>query len=400
MLWPTDFLWGTGASSTQCEGAAPASDWKAWEAAGRAPASGEGSGFATRYGEDFALYRQLGLRQHRLSIEWARIEPQPGRVDDAAVAHYRDILAAAREAGIAVWVCLHHFTLPAWFAAAGGFLDPGLRSGAWLRHVERIAELFGDRVAGWKPVNEPHAYALLGWMGMGFPPGASDRDGYLAALEAIQLATAEAGMRLRQSGRPVATVHNLAPIVALDEASAAVADFIDAGMWRSWIGLQRDGVLAVPGRAPVARPDLAGWADLIGFSYYFTLGLQHGGVVPYPAGAPLSPLGYAIGAGGLRLVLERLARELPAVPLLISEYGIGTHDDAQRAAYLRDGLAIAHEAIAVGVPLRGFFHWTGVDNYEWIHGYDVPFGVIDRDRRVRASADVLAAEALPSSRSA
>jgi beta-glucosidase len=198
----------------------------------------------------------------------------------------------------------------------------------------------------------------------------------------------------------VATVHNLAPIVALDGASTGVADFIDAGMWRAWLGLQRDGVLAVPGRAPVARPDLAGWADVIGFSYYFTLGLQGGGVVPYPAGAPISPLGYAIGADGLRLVLERLHRELPGTPLLISEYGVGTHDDAQRAAYLRDGLAIAHDALAAGIPLRGFFHWTGVDNYEWTHGYDVPFGIIDRDRRVRASAHVLTAEALQSSRPA
>jgi beta-glucosidase len=393
MSWPSEFLWGTGASSTQCEGAAPASDWKAWEDAGRAPASGDGSGFASRYREDFALYRRLGLRHHRLSIEWARIEPQPGRVDQAAVAHYRDILAAARAADIDVWVCLHHFTLPAWFAAAGGFLDPALRTGAWLRHVERVAELFGDQVAGWKPVNEPHAYALLGWMGMGFPPGASDRDGYLTALEAIQLATAEAGVRLRQTGRPVATVHNLAPIVALDAASAGVADFIDAGMWRAWLGLQRDGVLTVPGRQPIVRPELAGWADLIGFSYYFTLGLRGGGVEPYPADAPRSPLGYAIGADGLRLVLERLGRELPGTPLLISEYGIGTHDDAQRAAYLRDGLAIARAALAAGLPLRGFFHWTGVDNYEWTHGYDVPFGIIDRDRGVRASAGVLTAEA-------
>ncbi len=220
---------------------------------------------------------------------------------------------------------------------------------------------------------------------------------YLAVLEAIELATAEAGARLRQTGRPVASVHNLATIVALDEASAPVADFIDAGMWRSWLGLQRDGVLALPGRAPITRPDLAGNADLIGFSYYFTLGLRDGTPVPYPAGAPRSPLDYGISADGLRLVLERLRRELPDTPLLISEYGIGTHDDDARTAYLRDGLTIARQAIAAGTPLRGFFHWTGVDNYEWLHGYDVPFGIIDRERNVRPSARVLAAEALSGS---
>ena len=78
MSWPAGFLWGTGASSTQCEGAAPASDWWDWERAGRAPPSGDGNGFASRYAGDFALLAELGLVHHRLSLEWARLEPEPG----------------------------------------------------------------------------------------------------------------------------------------------------------------------------------------------------------------------------------------------------------------------------------------------------------------------------------
>ena len=89
MTWPDGFLWGTGASSNQCEGASPASDWWDWERAGRAPVSGDGNGFASRYVEDFALLAELGLRHHRLSIEWARMEPERGRRDPKAVAHYR-----------------------------------------------------------------------------------------------------------------------------------------------------------------------------------------------------------------------------------------------------------------------------------------------------------------------
>ena len=116
----------------------------AWERAGRAPVSGDGNGFRTRYREDFATFAALGLTHHRLSLEWARIEPEPGRVDEAAVAHYRAVLAAARDAGITPWICLHHFTLPQWFASSGGFLSRANRTGAWLAHVERIAERFGD----------------------------------------------------------------------------------------------------------------------------------------------------------------------------------------------------------------------------------------------------------------
>lgn len=394
--WPTSFLWGTGASSTQCEGASPASDWIDWERAGRAPVSGDGNGFATRYREDFAAFAALGLTQHRLSIDWARIEPDEGRIDEAAITHYRGILEAAHQAGITPWICLHHFTLPRWFAASGGFLNQSNRTGAWLRHVERIAEHFGDLAGGWKPVNEPNAYALLGWRGVGFPPGENDAERYLDALTAIQLAAAEASARLRQTGRPVASVHSLAPIVALDDdpRTRELADFIDACNWRSWLGLQRDGVLVLPGRTPVERPDLAHNVDLVGFSYYFAVGVRDGQIAIHPDNAPRSPLGYAVFADGLRLVLDRLHAELPGTPLLISEYGIGTDDDAQRADYIDRGLAIARDALDRGIELRGFFHWTGVDNYEWLLGYDVAFGVIDRERRVRPSAALLRAAAL------
>jgi beta-glucosidase len=143
----------------------------------------------------------------------------------------------------------------------------------------------------------------------------------------------------------------------------------------------------------VERPDLAGSFDLFGFSYYATIGVEAGRVVPYPAGAPRSALGYNIWAEGLDLVLTRLAAELPGIPLLVAEYGIGTEDDEIRATYLRDGLAVVNDAVSRGVDVRGFFHWTAVDNYEWLHGYDVSFGLMNRDRVVRPSALVLAREA-------
>jgi beta-glucosidase len=397
MQWPDGFLWGTGASSTQCEGAAPASDWWDWERAGRAPISGDGNGFAKRYAEDFALLARLGLVHHRLSIEWARVEPVAGVHDAAAVAHYREVLTAAREAGIQPWVCLHHFTLPRWFAERGGFLPDENRTGAWARHVDWTAETFGDLVAGWQPVNETNIYALLGYRGAAFPPGKNDPAAWAPATEAIHLATAEAAARLRRSGAPVASIFSLSEVVAQDDEPAThrFVERFDAASWAPWVGLFREGVLRVPGRAPIERPDLAGSFDLVGFSFYSTFGVRSGKPAVHPPGAPVSPLGYGIWADGLGLVLDRLHRELPGTPLLLAEYGVGTDDDAVRAAYLERGLAVAHAAIARGVPLRGFFHWTAVDNYEWIFGYDVAFGIIDRDRNVRPSALVLQREARP-----
>ena len=94
-------------------------------------------------------------------------------------------------------------------------------------------------------------------------------------------------------------------------------------------------------------------------------------------------------------MLDELHRLAPGLPIVVAEYGIGTDDDDERAAYLRAGLATVHEAIERGIDVRGFFHWTAVDNYEWTHGYDVRFGIIDGDRNVRPSAEVLRAEAAP-----
>ena len=316
--------------------------------------------------------------------------------DPAAVAHYTDVLGAAREAGVQPWVCLHHFTLPRWFADAGGFLVERNRTEHWARHVDFMAETFGPLVYGWQPVNETNFYPLGTYRGGGLPPNHDDRDEWATVTEAIHLATAESAVRLRQTGRPVASVFNLSAVVALDDDPATVRRTarMDEINWGIGLGLFRDGVLRVPGREQVERPDLAGSFDLLGFSYYFTIGVREGRIVPPNDEATMSPLGLPVWADGLGLVLDRLHRTIPGTPLLVAEYGLGTDDDAARAAYLERGLEVVQAAIRDGVDVRGLFHWTGVDNYEWLLGFDVRFGIIDRDRNVRPSAAVLRREAL------
>lgn len=397
---PDGFWWGTAASSTQAEGAAPASDWAAIEAAGRAPRSGDGNGFGTRYAEDFAVLADHGLAHHRLSLEWARLEPEPGHHDAAAIEHYRDVLTAARDLGVAAWACLHHFTLPGWFSVdERGFPDRHSREYFWPRHVEFVAETFGDLVFGWQPVNEPTAYAFLGWRGGGFAPGRNDAEQFAEALEAIHLATFDAALRLRQTGKPVASINNLSPIFPIGTGDAAEAEArarrFDERMWGCWIGAVRGGTFAVPGRAPIERPELRDAFDLIGFSYYNAVSMgADGRFGRYPLDGTPGPLGYVPWSEGLYHVLARLSEELPGVPLLVAEHGIGTTDDAWREAFLRDSLGHLVSAIDDGADVRGFFHWTAVDNYEWLAGFDVPFGLFDRERTPKGSAALAAAWAL------
>jgi len=408
MTIPDGFWWGTAASSTQTEGAAPTSDWLTWERAGRVPASGDGNGFAERYPEDLAALADLGLSHHRLSIEWARLEPTEGSHDDGAVEHYRSVLQCAKDLGLSTWVCLHHFTLPGWFSHdERGFPDERGRGYFWPRHVEWVAETFGDLVDGWKPINEPVAYTAGGWLLGELPPGRADLSAFLDALRAVLLAKVTAARILSGGDSPVCTIHNLSPVFpdragddAQRAAAATMADAFDRVMWDSWIGLQRDGVLRLPGRPDEEIDGAAGAFDLIGFSYYFaSLIGADGSMGAYPPDGRIGPMEQVPWSEGLRLVLDRLSRELPGEAIVVAEHGMGTPDPAEgddeddpwRCEVLEESLRHVSSAIDDGVDVRGFFHWTAVDNYEWTYGDSIRFGCIDRDRRAKPSADVLAA---------
>ena len=162
--------------------------------------------------------------------------------------------------------------------------------------------------------------------------------------------------------------------------------------------------VAIPRSPPLARTPWPGWerilpvisrpreaCDIVGFSYYSATGVDaEGAIVPYPTSARVGPMGYAPWSEGLSLVLERLHEELPGRPLLICEHGVGTDDDDWRCEVLRESLTLVERAIADGIDVRGFFHWTGVDNYEWLHGFEACFGLFQRDRQPRGSAALAA----------
>ena len=352
-------MWGTGASSTQCEGASPASDWWDWERAGRAPSSGDGNGFATRYAEDFALLAELGLTHHRLSIEWARLEPDEGVHDDGGGRALPRRARTPRTRRASRRGCrLHHFTLPRWFADGGGFLVEANRDRrvdaprrVRRRDVRRPrrrleADQRGELLrrccttagSGCRRTRRP---------GRARPwprsdPARQRRGGGAAAPDRCA-----GGVDLRAVGR-----------VAQDDdpASAAfVDDFygIDCGSRGS--ACSATGCCACPAAARSTRPDLAGVVrpDRL-------LLLLGDGRPRRPADAV--PAGRAGVAARLRHLRRRASAscstgctsELPGTPLLVAEYGIGTaDDDAARGVPRATGSRSCSDAIARGVDVRG-----------------------------------------------
>jgi beta-glucosidase/6-phospho-beta-glucosidase/beta-galactosidase len=176
-----------------------------WEAEGRVPPSRDGNGFRTRYADDFALLAEHGITHYRLTVEWARLEPEEGRWNEAEVAHLRRLLVAARDAGVAVWACLLHGSAPGWFTDdRRGWLDDKAAALTWPRHVDRAAEALGDLVAGWVPIHEPDLQARLGYGEGLFPPGRRSEDDERDAHAALRVAEAEAARLLRGGGAPLA----------------------------------------------------------------------------------------------------------------------------------------------------------------------------------------------------
>ena len=394
------FWWGATASSVSAEGVAPAADWSRWERDGRAPRSHDGAGFSVDFRDDLAQLARLGLNSIRLTVEWARVEPAPGRPDSDALDRYLDVVDAAAAAGLAPWLTLHHTSLPGWYLDdEGGHADSTARRRWWARHVDRMAEAFDGRAAGWCPVEDPIGWAVRGY-GLGTrPPGRTGAEQAAAAAEGAMLALHEACRLLRSGQQPVMAVFG-APTVHpapadSREAQAAVraARRWDDLIWGTWTRALQKGVLQVPGRAPVPAPCFETGPEVFGLSHDHPVGVTGSGrLTSWPASARRSAAGFAPEPAELA---EAVHRAIGAVSdgrsVVVAAHGVPTSDDDWRDALL--GEALAEVADARGAGLRGYFHDSAVDGYEWTLGFNAPRGLFTRGRAVKPSARRLSAAA-------
>lgn len=393
--FPPGFLWGTAVSAHQVEGDNVHSDWWAYEQVPghiqRNEKSGRACDHFTRFEEDLDLCARMNTNAFRFSIEWSRIVPREGVIDEAAVDHYHRVLDACDARGIAPFVTAHHFTVPRWFILRGGFADRA-NLGAWERWCELLADRFGARVRWWCTLNEPAIYAMMSYLFGYFSPGEKNPRVFARVMHNLLTAHAIAYHTLR-SANPnarVGLVKNMPfytpyhPANPFDRLSAWQHDRLYNEFW---LGGIRDGRAARPLGDGRVVPGLAGSTDFWGLNYYNqsrcrwcwpirTHNAGDGHRMTQTAWAPYPP--------GLAANLARLAKF--GLPIYITENGIATDDDARRRAYIIEHLRQVRLAIDAGADVRGYFYWSLLDNFEWEDGWAPKFGLVAVDRETFSRA--------------
>ena len=395
--FPKNFLWGAATSAHQVEGNNTNSDWWEWEKnGGSAEASREACRHYELYGSDFDLAKSLGHNAHRLSVEWARIEPQEGVFSEKELRHYRDVLSALRERSLEPVVTLHHFTNPIWFSRMGGW-ENKCSGSYFLRYTQRVVEALGDQVRYWVTINEPLIYVYHSYLLGIWPPQkkslwkAWQVEGNLAAahIKAYRL------------------IHDIYQQKNFNPPSVSIAKNVQAfipcrptlrnrfaaylrGRWFNYNFVER--LLAAKA------------LDFIGINYYSRNLVEVRSWWPAHLGMDTckdpshhlkkNSLGWEIYPRGLYDLLIRFKQYNR--PLMITENGICIDDDNIRWEYIRGHLKSVHRAMQEGARVLGYLYWSLLDNYEWDKGFLPRFGLVEVDynsygRRPRESARKFAA---------
>lgn len=367
--FPQGFRWGTATAAHQVEGGNWNNDWWAWEHAPDTPCeepSGDACDQFHLYDEDIALCAALGFDNYRFSIEWSRIEPEPGEFSRSALDHYRRVLASCHAHGIEPVVTFHHFTTPRWVVAEGGWHTASTVD-RFLRFAERSVAHLGDLIGTACTINEPNIVSFIGYQMALFPPGVSD-DAQFAAANANFLDAHRRVVPILKAGPgdfPVGLTLSMA------DYQAVPADDPDAIA-------RRDRVRAV---SEDQFLDIVGDDDFLGVQVYSRTRVGAASVLGPEDGVPTLPMGYEFWPASLGACLRRAWDYTGGtVPLLVTENGIGTDDDPQRIEYVRLALEGVLSCIDDGIDVRGYTYWSLMDNFEWAFGYRPRFGIIDVDR--------------------
>jgi beta-glucosidase len=393
--FPDDFTFGVATSAYQTEGNIE-NDWSQWERLGKLKDKdarcGRGVEHWERFESDVELVKQLNATAYRLSLEWARIEPAPGRFDDEAVKGYRRRLEALRARGIRPIVTLHHFTNPQWLHERAGWQTPQVLE-AWRRYAKLCAELLDGLGAAVITFNEPMIFVLGGYLQGLMPPGLKDAKAALAALENIARAHVVAREELQaRSGAVTAGISQHVTVFAperrwhpLDRALTRVAeDGFNHALLRALttgdLSASLPGVLSIKRRIDGARDAM----EFLGINYYTRSHLKFVARPPFIEfgfkdvhGRGLTDIGWELYPEGFTQVLKDMKRY--RLPIWVTENGIDDRSGTRRSQFIHQHLKALLDARADGVDVRAYLHWSLLDNFEWLEAWGPRFGLYHVD---------------------
>jgi len=415
LRFPPGFVWGAATAAYQIEGAAR-DDGRApsiWDTFARTPGkvfAGHTGDVACdhyhRYVDDVGLMADLGLDAYRFSVAWPRVQPDgSGPVNPRGLDFYDRLVDELCGRGIEPIVTLYHWDLPQTLEDRGGWPVRDVAA-HFADYAAAVYGRLGDRVGTWTTLNEPWCAAFLGYAAGIHAPGRTEPGAAFAAAHHLLLGHGLATQALRAAGAGrVSLTLNLSPIVGAGPGAALVdgllnrffldpvlrgrypADILEHAARFTDLSFMRGGDVAV-----IATP-----IDVLGINYYSPSFVADGahspgdpaypgtdGIAFLPATGATTAMGWPIEPAGLTALLERVARDYPGVPLIITENGAAFDDrvadgrvqDLDRVAYLDGHLRAAHEAISRGVDLRGYLVWSLLDNFEWAEGYRKRFGIV------------------------
>jgi beta-glucosidase len=390
--FPKGFLWGASTSAHQVEGGNH-NQWTVWELAhaaelaknahknyGHLPiwdeikeqaqkpenyVSGRGTDHYHRYEEDFKILKKLNLNTYRFGIEWSRLEPEEGRWDEEAVKHYRGYIDKLREMDIEPVLNAWHWTVPVWFANKGGF-QKGANLKYFDRFIQKVSDEYGHNLRYVITLNEPNNYVTFGYALKRWPP--QERNFLHAATVYWNLVRAHKRaykiLKRRHPEMQVGIANQLANIQAkrphnlFDELSTKVMRYL----WNWWF-LRR-----------VRRQQ-----DFVGFNYYFT-DYYTGLLKRENPKTPLNDMGWYMEPEGLYPLLLRIWARYKK-PIIITENGVADSRDEYRRWWIEESIVAMQRATSEGVKIKGYFHWSLTDNFEWSDGWWPKFGLAEVDHR-------------------
>lgn len=390
--FPRDFLWGASTAAHQVEGDTH-NQWSEWEKQhagelargaekrlGSLPVwkairkqaekpanyiSGKGVDHYSRYRQDFDIAKKLNMNAFRFGLEWSRIEPEEGKWDEQVVGHYRKYIVALKRRGIEPVLTIWHWTLPVWFAAKGGFESrDNLRY--FERYVAKIAEEFGGLLNYVIILNEPNVYASISYIAGEWPPQHHNPVLGFWVYRNLALAHQRAYHILRQANPALslgiaihmADIQPTKPESVLNQRAVAVGAYA----WNWWF-LDR------------IRDQL----DFVGVNYYHTEYRNWRGKMSNSK-EPVSDLGWYMEPKSLGRLLEAVWRRYH-LPIIITENGVADREDAHRQWWLEQTMEALERALEHGVELKGYLHWSLLDNFEWAFGWWPNFGLVAVDRK-------------------